>query len=210
MIVTLDAAALEESFSPDLTLQALIDDVRETHLGQRIVVGVEIDGQTLVDHELSQRLPLPLGETQRVELVSADVRELAANALNETADQLGAAGDDYASVARQFNAGNVAEAVSGFGGFLSAWQVCQRVILECSRLLGRDLTEARCAGATVREHLDGLAAKLRELRDAFEARDTVLLADMAQYEMPEICEQWRGILGELAADVAAPAANSTP
>ena len=87
---------------------------------------------------------------------------------------------------------------------MQEWHTCQQAIAECSGLLGRDLTAVECAGRPVREHLDGLADKLRELRDAFEARDMVLVADLIQFEMPDICQAWQGILNELAQDAAAP------
>ena len=65
----------------------------------------------------------------------------------------------------------------------------------------------------MREHLHDLAAKLREVRDALEARDIVLLADMLRYEIPDTCQTWQGILKDMAANVAACAggpSTSTP
>lgn len=205
MLVTLDAALLDGDYSTDGTLQALIDDVRSNRLGQRIVVGVTLDGRPLLNDELTERLSQPLGDVDAVGLVSADIAELARDALVEAAEQLGAAAAGQDAIAEHFHAGEVAEAVKGFGEFLSAWQTCQQVILECSRLLGRDLTAEMCGGATVRDHLDGLAERLRQLRDAFEARDTVLLADMVQYELPDICESWGKTLRELADGLVVPA-----
>lgn len=197
MIVTLDATPLADTFNADDTLQALIDDVRESQLGDRIVVGVTVDDRALVDNELNARLAAPLCDVNSVELISADRRELARDALYEAAEQLAAAGAEHSTIADHLQAGRQVEAVNGFAQFLTAWQVCQRVLLECSSLLGRDLTQADCGGAPMHKHLDGLADKLREMRDAFEARDTVLLADMVRYEMPEICQAWRTHLQKL-------------
>jgi hypothetical protein len=202
MIVTLDGERLDGAFSNQGTLQALIDQVRRTRPEDSVIVTVAIDGEPLVGKELGERLERPVDQVTQVDLGSADRRQLAADALREVAAQLATVGDDQAAVAGELQAGNTSEAVGRFGKFLEAWQLCQRSILECSGLLGQDLTAVQCDGRSVREHLDGLADKLRELRDAFDARDTVLLADLIQYEVPDVCRGWHGIMKNLADSVA--------
>jgi len=76
-------------------------------------------------------------------------------------------------------------------------------VAQCSGLLERDLTVAECAGRPLREHLAELADRLRELRGACEARDVVWLGDLLTYEMPELCQRWQALLGELAGQLAA-------
>lgn len=209
MIVTLDGERLTGSLHADCTLQALIDRIRETHLGNRLVVAVAIDGQPLLGQELSDRLDSPPGEVSQVDLTSADRWQLVADGLREIAERLGKAADEQTVIADELHAGNVSAAVNRFGQFMQEWQTCQRAIAECSGLLGRDLTAVECVGRPVREHLDGLASKLRELRDAFEARDMVLVADLIQFEMPDMCQAWQDILNELAREVAAQASPSS-
>lgn len=205
MIVTLDGERLTGSLPVSGTLQTLIDGVRELRLGDRLVVSVAIDGQELLDQELSNRLDTPLDRVEQVDLASADRWQLAADAFREAAERLGESGQEQTAIADLLHAGNVSEAVKRFGGFLEAWQICQQTIGESSRLLVRDLTAVECDGRAVREHLAGLAEKLRALREAFEARDMVLLADLVQYEMPETYQTWRRILTHLATAVASDA-----
>jgi hypothetical protein len=38
---------------------------------------------------------------------------------------------------------------------------------------------------------------LLQVKEALQARDYVLLADILQYEFPEVLEQWRALLGKL-------------
>jgi hypothetical protein len=201
MIVTLDGERLSGTF-PTQTLQALIDEVRQTHLKDRLVVSVMLDGDELLGQELNQRLNEPAGDVNHVELISGDPHHLASNALREIGEQLASAADSLSAIADQLQSGEMSEAAGAFGEFLQVWQTCQQVIVECSGLLGQDLTAAQAGGKPIRAHLDGLTGRLRELRDAFEARDTVLLSDLFQYEMPETCKAWHGILDDLAASVA--------
>jgi hypothetical protein len=208
MIVTLDGERLGGSFPAGGTLQALIDQVRGAHLGDRLVVSVAVDGRPLANQELGERLESPLERVEQIDLASADRWQLVADSLREVAEHLGEAGSEQAAIADQLQAGNVCEAITRFGEFLRVWQTCQQTILDCSNLLGQDLTALECAGRSVREHLDGLVDKLRELRDTFEARDMVLLADLVQYEMPDTCRVWQGVLNELADGVAASASGA--
>ena len=201
MIVTLDGKRLSGSL-PTQTLQALIDEIRQAHLGDRLVVSVMLDGQQLLDQELTQRLNEPVEEAKQVELISADPRELVCSALREVAEQLESAAENESFVAEQLRSGEMSEAATAFREFLQVWQACQQAIVNCSGLLGKDLTTMQSGGQPIRAHLDHLTDKLRELRDAFEARDTVLLSDLFQYEMPETCRTWQGILNGLATDVA--------
>ena len=202
MIVTLDGERLDRIFPASDSLQTLIDEVRRAYLGDRMVVSVAFDGRQLLDQELSDKLGKQLERVTRVDLTSADRYELVSAALHEVARDLDKSAAEQAAVADKLSAGVMSEAVSAFGEFLQVWQTCQKAIGECSGLLGEDLTRMRSSDKSVRDHLDVLADKLRELRDAFEAQDTVLLSDLFQYEMPDTCRAWRDILNEMADAIA--------
>ena len=189
--------------TPCQTLQAVLDRVAEQHLEDRMIVFVCADGEALVEDELSNRLAQPLEDTQKIELVSADPRNLVAEALREVARSLDATAAGQPRIAEQLQSGETAAGIDGFGLFLKAWQICQHTLRECNRVLGRDLTQMNACDQPVHEHLAMLNERLRELRSTFEARDMVLLADIAQYELPDLCHTWRDILSELADGVLA-------
>ena len=202
MIVTLDGERLDRIFPSSDSLQTLIDEVRRAYLGDRMVVSVAFDGRQLLDQELSEKLGKQLEQVTRIDLASADRHELVCAALREVACDLDKVASGQADIADKLSSGVMSDAVGTFGEFLQVWQTCQKAVVECSGLLGDDLTQMQAGGKLVREHLDVLADKLRELRDAFEAQDTVLLSDLFQYEMPETCRAWRDILNELADAIA--------
>ena len=67
--------------------------------------------------------------------------------------------------------------------------------------MGEDLAARPVEGTSLSDHFGTLAQKLRDVRDAFDARDFVLLADILEFEMPEVCLQWSGRLGAFADDL---------
>ncbi len=208
MIVTLDGQRMAADFASADTLQALIDRVRAEHLPDRLVVSVAVNGQLLLPEDLDARLSQPPAPQDQVDLESGDPRAIVADALRQAAEQLAAAGRAQQEVADQLNAGQVAEALGRVGELVGVWQAGQQVIVRCCALLGEDLTAVEYGDRPIREYVSELAEKLRELRDAFEARDMVLLADLLHYEMPPLCETWHGLLTHLADAVAAQAAGS--
>ena len=205
MIVNLDGRELDVTPAEGTTLQVLIDDVRDKHLSGRLVVSVTVNGQTLADADLDRLLAAPLEVDARIELESGDRRELGAAALREVAERVAEAGQEQVRIAEQLNAGQVTEGVKEVGECLNVWNLCRQTVLQCCGLLGEDLTTHQYEGRELSAYLDELVEKLRELRDAFESRDMVLLADVLHYEMPPLCESWNALLIHLADHVAEPA-----
>jgi hypothetical protein len=202
MIVTLDGRRLLLPPSPGSTLRTLIDQVRADLPPDRLVVSVVRNGELLIDRELEEWLARPLSAADRVDLATADRRELTAEALREVAGRIGAAGREQERLAGQLNRGQTTEAVGQFSAFVASFQACRQVIAQSSDLLGRDLTAESSEGRTVGAHLEELAERLREVRDALEAGDYVLLADLLHYELPPLCQTWARLLESLADSIA--------
>ena len=198
MIVTLDGERLAGEFTAECTLQALIDEVRGGLAEDTLIVTVAVNGERLLDDELSERLTARPRPDDQIDLESGSAAGLTAEALRDAAEQIAEVGGFQKQIADDLNAGKVAEAVQGVGRFVEAWQSCQQTLAQSSRLLQRDLTTHVYAGRPVSAHLDEVVEKLRELRDALDARDLVLAADLFHYEMPGLCETWRGLLADLA------------
>lgn len=198
MIVTLDGERLGNIGAPSMTLAGLAGDVRREHLVDRVLVEVAIDGQTLVDDTLTDRLSATLDGCEQIDFVSAEPRALAADALRQVSKRLAEAADAHVAVAHMLQSGQVAPAVQEFAGLLANWHECQRAIVDASGLLERDISDWIVDGRSLPEHFASLAGRLREIRDAFDARDFVLLADWLEFEMPQVCRVWSALTESLA------------
>lgn len=198
MIVTLDGNRVEQQFDGDGTLQAVIDAVRAEQMPDRLVVGVSLNGQECGDDELAERLTQPVADIEQIDLQSGDPAALGADALHTVADQLKLVAEQQQAIADQLARGEVAEGVTRVGEFVQVWQRVQQVLMQICQLTGRNLLEEQVAGATVNSHLSDVLDRLRELRDALECQDMVLLGDLIQYETPSICNTWHDLLHALA------------
>lgn len=198
MIVTLDGRRLEGDFADGCTLEALLDQVRGADLDDRLVVSVAVNGKSCGQRELDSSLTQPLGNADQVDLQSGDRYTVSADALRGIAGRLAEIGELQPEVADQLNSGDVVDAVGRIGEVVGVWQASCDAIVQCSGLLGRDLTKEVFDGRSVEASLTELVGRLRELRDALEARDMVLLADLIHYELPELCTTWHDLLTGLA------------
>jgi hypothetical protein len=202
MIVTLDGQLQRGNFAPGSTLQEVIDQTRVQLDASRLVVGVTVNGQDFQDRQLEAELPQPLTPDAQVDLETADRLTVAVGALRAMAAEMADAARLQTEIARQLNAGQIAEGVRRIGDFVRSWQTCRNVVVQCSALTGRNLLHVKFDGATVAESLLELVERLRGLRDALEARDIVLLTDLAHYEMPNLCTRWEKLMLNLADSVA--------
>ncbi|HQL55616.1 MAG TPA: hypothetical protein PLQ87_12980 [Phycisphaerae bacterium] len=202
MIFTVDGQRVNESFTPEDTLQTSIDRVRANYPSERLIVSVSINGQRLNDADLAARLAQPLGAGAQVDLETGCARTLVTDALRGLALEFDQAGGQLADIANRLSAGQGAAAVRDVGAFVSLWQTCYRALAQCSGLLGDDLTTYLYEGRTVKEWLADLILKLDELRGALEAHDTVLLADLLRYEMQPLTQTWQSVTASLAEQVA--------
>jgi len=198
MRVTLDGEPVAHEAQSGETLSALLAAIASRQASDRRLVSVRVNGQLLQDEELSRRLAQPVAGDDTIELGSADARGVVADALREAALHLSEsqlARDDLVDL---LTSGRMSEAAPRLAEALACWQVCQRTLVEASAFLGRDLTSWAHEDRALGERLRGLADKLRELRDAVEARDWVLVTDLVQYEMSDLASAWRGALTSLA------------
>lgn len=207
MIVTLDGQRLDVPFAPDRTLQALLDHVRATRLGQRVIVSVAVNGTRLDDEALRTGLDQFLGEDLQLDLESGDRRAVVRDALRGLALEFDAARQTHADLADLLAAGaagDVAGAIRRVGEFVALWQACYRVLAQCNGLLGDDLTLYTHAGRPIRDWLEDLLGRFTELRQALASRDLVLLADLVRYELLPLCATWRDLLNDAAGQLDAP------
>lgn len=201
MLVTLDGQRLDGAFDGDQTLATLVHSIRNRYLNGRLVVGVSLNGESLFNEALQNRLDARLSADDQVDLESGERGEVVQAALRDAARDIGEAVAEHRAVADTLNTGRTTEALEALKSLVAIWQACQRVIVEGGSLLGRDLSTCEYEGRSVEGYLRALAEKLRSLRDVLDAHDMVSLADLACYELPPLCETWRGLLESLADSV---------
>ncbi len=204
MPLVLDGQPLESPPTDGQTLRDVLDRVRAQQPAERLIVGVKVNGRTLLDEDLSLAMQNCLCATDTVELTSGELGGVVAEAFRGVAGELRRAGAAQADVAAQLQTGNTQTGLQRVGEHVALWQSTRQAIVDGSDLLGIDLTATPLVSGTVGSYLDHLVQKLTELRDTFESNDMVALADLVQYEWPALYEQWAELFDLLAERVSDP------
>lgn len=185
------------------TLGAIMDAAQQrlTPAG-RLLVEVKLDGRAILGEELDQQRAVPV-EGVRVELESADPRQLAQTTLQQVRQGLQAARQDQIDAAGFFQQDQPAEAMQRVSRAIEAWQQAQQAVLHTTMLIGIKLDQKVFEDRPIVEVTDSLLTQLRSLRDLITAGDTVGLADSLAYEWPEMTDRWDRLIGQLIGWVAA-------
>jgi len=200
----LDGNPLSLSDIPDDAAVGKLVDLAKNELsgGESILLEVICDGRSVASEQLESTLAEPISKFDRIEFVSGNPRAVVVETLNATRRSIG---DTFALVreaAEDLNSGNVATGMQRLVDCVEIWSQAHEVMINSGQLLNLNLDDLVVADKRVLEWLREPAAKLREIRDAIESRDHVLLGDILRYEMDEFLEGWEKILDAYAEHVA--------
>jgi len=186
MPVTVDDQTLPAENLGLRTVGEVLNHLRQRN---RLVVQVLVDGQ---EPDLTQMPALrarPLGEhTVYIETTAPD--ELAGQILREVTQQLeqtDALRESAVGLLRQNQPGRAMEKLAGC---FVAWQSAQQSVQQIAELLSIDLQGVRIDGQSLADLLHKFADQLRDLRQALENRDYVLLGDVLGYDTADTTRQW--------------------
>ncbi|MGE3182430.1 MAG: hypothetical protein AB7N71_12430 [Phycisphaerae bacterium] len=209
MLITINGERLDETVRTD-SMQAMLDDVAAFVPHGEIIVAVDVDGARISELELPARLERPVADRCQVDLVSASRERVVADALLALAEDLDETSDEQKLAADQLDSGQMAAAFLRIGQFVKSWKTCKDAISQSSALLGRDLTSVIYNDKPVADYLRSLCEKLEAIRAALASEDTVALADVLHFDVPEECATWCGLLRWLAGELLASADSNSP
>jgi hypothetical protein len=198
MEALLDGQPVEISIADGQKLEALLAEVNQIVAGRgRAVVSIQCDGQEVNAEALTAALGKPLSEFQRVELTSAPAKEVADAVLNQAGALVAETERDHGDIVELLNEGNTVRGMELLGGSFRLWQQAHDAVLQAVRLGGIRLDEVEVDGVSSMEIINGLKDKLAQIKDALEARDYVMLADILQYELGDTVQSWIALIGRM-------------
>lgn len=198
MEIRLDDKLLERTIADGDLLETLIADVnRSVAQDRRTVTAVICDGNEMDAEALSAALKEPLGNFQRVDLRSQPASTVAAEVLAQAAALFEETEKDQPAIVQLLGEGNTVRGMELLAGSFRLWQQAHEAVIHAIRLSGVNLDEVRIAETPALEVIDGLRDKLAQIKEALEARDYVMLADILQYELSDTIQNWKSLIARL-------------
>ena len=194
----LDNEPLESSVGEDERLEALLAEVnRAMSERDRVVVAILCNDQEVNADALPKALATPLSEFQRVELRSQPAGEVARAVLDQASGLLEETEREQPGIVEMLNEGNTVRGMELLAGSFRLWLQAHEAVLGAIRLGSVPLDDVRVDGTPSVDIVNGLKDKLEQIKEALEARDYVMLADILQYELPETLQTWKSLIGQL-------------
>lgn len=198
MDIYLDDNRAALAATAEMTLGELVAATKQDLSARgRMLVGIVCDGLDVTGEGFAQQLQQPLSAFSRVDLQSADPTELAAEGLRTAGALLDATEEAIPEIVQEIAEGKLAEAMPKLGECCQAWLQVHEGICNVTTLRGIDPHKFVVDGGAMMAQLNVPADRLKQLRDALEAKDFVLVSDVLTYEFGEAIASWRALLAAL-------------
>lgn len=196
MIALLDGKPIPgEALRPDTSIRALLDRAAAQLLDTGcIVFGVRCDGEDVPPGELDEVMKQPVSTFERVELISGRPRKIVLEVLEETRRSFA---DTFATIQQasdDFAAGRVTEGMNRLMDCVGVWSSVHEAIVRGGALVGVDFDRLVINQKHILDWLRDLSSQLRDIKNATEAKDHVLLGDILRYELDETLRGWETML----------------
>ena len=200
MLVTINKQNLPEDFSHLHSLEEVITEIHERFIpaGQQLFQ-VHINGEFFSERYPRESRYVDVGEISRLDVKTISDEEMARFMLKDAVRQGGMLVQAIAKSATLFRVGSEEEANHYFAQVLEALRWLLQTGESASRVLETDL-EKISSGRTAptSRYLRDLQDLLEEMLEISEDEDYVMLADLLEYELLPMVQEWQRILQELA------------
>ena len=198
MAILLDDVAVD---LPGENLSEVLEAAqRQLDASQRVIVEVQVAGQTLDSEQLEQAMGIAVAD-QQISLYSASPRDIATTTLAAVRDRLSEAKaiqDEAAELLQQDQAAQALEKVSSL---IEIWLQTQQAVVQSATLMQIELSSLTADDQTMDAVAQDLVQKLMDLKQSIVSKDTVGLADTLSYEWPETVDRWDALVSNLIARI---------
>jgi hypothetical protein len=162
-----------------------------------IIMSLRCDGLQVQAQEMESKLKRPVGDFRRVEVLTGTQPQLVREAMVQAQEALGATEAELGAIADQLIEGKIIESVQRLADSLAIWQQIHDAVSKSIQMLDLDPQSIIVEDQSLVEAIRGPKGMLLQVKEALEAKDYVMLADVLQYEFEPAVNTWQAILTEI-------------
>jgi len=167
----------------------------EVFTSEEIVIAVHVNGKPLNDDSLAASDEKPLAEINEISIkTEKDPKEFAVKLLTQVSDYLSQLSPGLCEVADTLRAGNVEQANTLLVQALDGLVLFTELIGTIKNLSGFDDSSIEIEGETLSSLEERLTEILKNIQSGQESEDWVTVADLLEYELATILQEWRDII----------------
>ena len=166
----------------------------------RVVVEVQLDGESLAGNELELRQNAQVGQAE-LRLYSAAPAEVAMETLEQVRHRLEAVRQTQGEAADLLQQDRAAEALQKVAVSVEGWMQTQQAVAMVAGLTDIDLNAITVDDQPVAAITESLVDALTTMKELLGAGDTVAMADALAYEWPEHVDAWDRLVEQLLTEI---------
>ena len=206
MKLLLNDQEVTDTVPGNATLGAALTTVQELHISaDEVISTILVDDEPLTADLLAEWKNRPVEEFGRVQIEAPKRNLLASQGLRLLSQGLSESNEQREEIVDHICQGRHTQAMELLTGYLNLWDSIQQSLGSAARLIEVDLDSLEIYEPTgndevqrVADRIHQLSEQLKQLQDALEAQDLVLLGDILEYEFGPLTEAWQQMLEQLA------------
>lgn len=180
------------------TVEDALRQVQDQHCpAGRMVVALRCDGTDVPAGEMASALREQVGSIERLEVFTSTRATLVMDAMSQASASLEEMITTTREVADMLDEGKTAEGRKALGECVEMWKSIHEGMGKAIELLELDPRQATTEGTSLIDLIKPLRDLLLGIKQALEAGDDVMLADILRYEFASATEQWRSVMALL-------------
>ena len=187
------------------SLEQVVSHVENTHLpAASVIKQIHLDGQPLVSDGFMNdpsRLAQAIENRDRIDVFTGTVGEIARDSIREAVCYLDRIEAVTPSLAASFHLSPGPEAFSNLKQFYEGFYWLTILLGRLETTFHIRMANIVVGGIPVEEHNRKFVIILRQIVEAMEREDCVLIADLLEYEILPLVPNWKDMFNVLAAEV---------
>lgn len=198
MELYLDGRKLDAPGSPGGSIDQTLRDVQRRHCApKQLVVALRCDDRDIPFAETASTLARPAASISKLEIFTSTGEQLVLGAMHQASQSLQDSEAACTRVAELLTEGQVNEALTMLGECMRAWQKIHEAVVQSIRMLELDVESAMINDTPFAEVIARPRDALSQIKQALTRQDHVLLADLLQYELGGVTDQWFSLIARL-------------
>ncbi len=186
---------IKNKYKKCATFGDFIDVLEKDHEKDgNVICGLKINGESIGSHDEIELALSNLDFIDEIEVSFEDSRVLVFETMQSLVGYVDQLKDEATKVANYFRTNCEQDGIKSFAEFVSACEWINDTFIEIRSAFSAQKMELR-SSSLWHSTEQTFVSVLKAIAGAFEVKDYVLLADLLQYEIPEVLDHWREVLG---------------
>ena len=198
MDLFIDDDQVDAAFVADETLADTLSRVQsELCAPDQLVVGLRCDGHDVPANGMADTLRRPASSFKRLQVFTGTKDILVIDAMEQAATCLAETEEASRHAAELFTEGSTVEAAQMLGDCLRVWQQIHEAVAKSIEMLHLDPERMTVQDEPLLNVIGRPKETLLQIKEALQARDHVLLADILKYEFSDTISHWHLLVSKL-------------